>query len=73
MNTESHMNLETRNAIERTLRSAHFCWIVGESGDLVATLCRNIAEDVTSQLHTVARVSRKAYYDALTEKNVGFV
>ena len=36
VNPTTNVNLKSRNAIERTLRSANFGRIVGESGDLIA-------------------------------------
>ena len=55
----SDMHLKTRNACQRTLRSANVCGIVGEGADAVTNSGRDSREDVAGELHTVARISRK--------------
>jgi hypothetical protein len=55
------MYLETRHTRQRTLRGADVRWIVRECTNAIAYGSRNRREDVSSQLHTIAGVTRKAH------------
>ena len=54
VNTLTNVNLETRHTAQSALWGANFGGIVGESGNLVSHACRNIRENVTGKLHSVA-------------------
>ena len=55
--------LETRNARERSLRGTDVSGVVGESGNAVTNGGTDRREDVSSELHTVAGVTREADYN----------
>ena len=59
------MYLKTAHAAERSLRSANFSGIVGEGGYFISFTGRNVREDVTGKLHTVAGITTEAYYHAV--------
>ena len=59
--TSADVNLETRHTGERTLRGADVSGIVGKCRDAVTNGGTDRREDVSSELHTVARVTREAY------------
>ena len=72
MYTVTDVDLETRDTTERALRGTHFGGIIGERGDAVAETYAHVREDVASQLHTIAAVTREAHNDALPELDFRF-
>ena len=72
VHTVTNVNLETRHTAQRTLRGTHLGGIIGESRDAVTKARTHIRENVASQLHTIAAVTREADDDALTELDFCF-
>lgn len=70
MHALANVHLKSRDTAQSALRSADFSRIVGESGDLVAHARRHVRENVAGELHTVARVARKADHYILQGLNV---
>lgn len=63
VHTGAYAHLKARYAAERALRGADFRGIVGKCGDEIAQPCGYVCEDVSCELHSVAGVTREAYYD----------